>query len=265
MNEAKFKELLNDYVLGRLNAQDEQACEQFLEANPNYNDEVNSFRKVVLGLHDMEIPEPSENMDANFYAFLNSKTAQSKNNHLKKWWSNIWEIPFAKQLAFGVVILGFGMFLGNLFFGSMNAINSDGNTKIVSKQDAKNSQNILVLLEETSASKRLEAVNKSAKLNRVNDRIIAALFMTLNNDENVNVRLAAIESLALFTDNAKVRQGLIASITRQESPMVQIALADLMILLQEKKSVKEFKILLKAKDINEFAKDKLEKTIQYLM
>ena len=97
---------------------------------------------------------------------------------------------------------------------------------------------VLTLLDQPSANKRLQAVNEVNKLSSVTKTITKALFSTLNNDTNVNVRLSAIEALANYTEIPEVREGLIASIMNQKSPMVQIALADLMVKLQEKKAVK---------------------------
>ena len=97
------------------------------------------------------------------------------------------------------------------------------------------------------------------KLSSVTKTITKALFSTLNSDTNVNVRLSAIEALANYTEISEVREGLIASIIHQKSPMVQIALADLMVKLQEKKAVKSFKKLIKEKDVNESANKKWKK------
>jgi len=68
-------------------------------------------------------------------------------------------------------------------------------------------------------------------------RVTTALFKTLNEDSNVNVRLAALEALKPYVADDTVRQQLIASIAYQRSPLVQLALADLMVAIQEKKSV----------------------------
>jgi hypothetical protein len=51
----------------------------------------------------------------------------------------------------------------------------------------------------------------------------------------------------------------------QKSPMVQIALADLMVKLQEKKAVNSFKKLIEEKDVNASAKQKMEESIQQII
>jgi hypothetical protein len=87
----------------------------------------------------------------------------------------------------------------------------------------------------------------------------------LNTDTNVNVRLAAVTSLSKYVENPKVREGLVMSITKQESPLVQIALADLMVTLKEKKSINSMETLLQQPDINIHVKQKLEESIKQII
>ena len=122
-------------------------------------------------------------------------------------------------------------------------------------------QLVMSLLDQPSASKRLQAVNEVNKLTEVTERIISALLKTLNNDPNANVRLAALESLVQYVDLPEVREGLAMSITHQDSPLVQIALADLMVNLQEKGAIDAMKKLLKRPEIDKTVKQKIEESI----
>jgi len=81
----------------------------------------------------------------------------------------------------------------------------------------------------------------------------------------VNVRLITLEALIALAESPKVREGLVLSLIKQESPLVQVAQADAMIQLQEKRSVKELQQLLKKEGLNEMVKEKLEETITYLI
>ena len=79
-------------------------------------------------------------------------------------------------------------------------------------------------------------------------KVIMALLNTLDRDGNINVRLASLDVLAENSYIPEVRTGLIQSITNQDSPLVQIAMADIMIRLQEKESVEKFRQLLERND-----------------
>ncbi|MCK4465719.1 MAG: HEAT repeat domain-containing protein, partial [Bacteroidales bacterium] len=96
-------------------------------------------------------------------------------------------------------------------------------------------------------------------------KVIMALLNTLDRDPNINVRLGSLDALVEYVGNPVVREGLINSITKQDSPLVQVALADIMIALQEKRSVPELKKLLEKRDLNETAKERLEQSIKILL
>jgi hypothetical protein len=79
------------------------------------------------------------------------------------------------------------------------------------------------------------------------------------------VRLAALDVLMNYVKDDEVRAELIRSISLQDSPLVQIALADLMVMLQEKKSVSELKKLLQKDNTAKEVKAKIEKSLNVLI
>lgn len=87
-----------------------------------------------------------------------------------------------------------------------------------------------------SASERIDAVNQSLKLKKLDQDLIQLLINTLNFDDNVNVRLAACQALARFENEALVREGLIQSLKIQTDPNVQITLIELLVLIKEKRA-----------------------------
>ena len=148
----------------------------------------------------------------------------------------------------------------------LNKVSFLDKLKIAQKEtESVRSQLVLTLLDQPSANKRLQAVNEVSKLNKVTKTIITALFSTLNNDENVNVRLSAVDALKKYTDIPEVREGLIKSIINQNSPLVQMELADLMVVLQEKKAVKSFEKIIQEEDVNANVKEKMKESIQSII
>ena len=123
---------------------------------------------------------------------------------------------------------------------------------------------MLSLLQNPAASERIRAVSYTSEIGHVNPHIAAALLATLNSDPNVNVRLTTLEALTHFARDPVVREGLIQSILQQESPVMQAALADVMLKLQEKRAIQPFKKLLQQKDLNGMVRSKIEQTITQL-
>jgi HEAT repeat protein len=124
---------------------------------------------------------------------------------------------------------------------------------------------VLTLISQSSATDRLKAVGYTSELQQADERVIQALLFTLNHDENVNVRLVTVEALFRFADAPAVREGLVRSIAQQESPLVQLALADVMVALQEKRSVAPLSELLRRQATDFYVKEKLESSIRVLL
>jgi hypothetical protein len=84
----------------------------------------------------------------------------------------------------------------------------------------------LSLLQQQSASERLKGVSFTSQIERPGSEVTVALLDTLMHDANVNVRLATIDALKRFAASENVRRGVLDALTRQTSPLVQIALID---------------------------------------
>ena len=56
--------------------------------------------------------------------------------------------------------------------------------------------------------------------------MVNALLETVNYDDTVDVRLAAVDALRRLSTEAEVRARLASALDRQDSPLVQIALID---------------------------------------
>ena len=262
MEHKEFKESITDYITGNCSEHKEVAFQQYLKENPASRKEVEEMKTFLNGF-DEEV-EASSAMDMKFYSMLNAEEQKENKVSLFEKLVTALQAKLVKQLVYTFAILTVGFFIGN-------SMNLGGDEAIKTLNFAQNetedvrSQLVLALLQQPSANKRLQAVNEANKLNAVTETVIKAMFSTLNNDENVNVRLSAVDALANYVKIPLVREGLIASISKQKSPLVQIALADLMVVLQEKKAIKSFKKLIEKEDVNESAKEKMKESIERII
>ncbi len=101
----------------------------------------------------------------------------------------------------------------------------------------------LSLLDQRSASQRLQGVGWSSRIDQPNEEVLSTLIDTMNHDPNVNVRLAAVGVLGQFADTAIVREGMVRSLPVQQSPMIQLALIDLLVQLHDPRSPEIFERL----------------------
>ncbi|MEM7368766.1 MAG: HEAT repeat domain-containing protein [Bacteroidota bacterium] len=123
----------------------------------------------------------------------------------------------------------------------------------------------LSMLEKNSPSERLKAVYLTQEMPRVSDKVTTALLHTLHQDPNVNVRLVTLEILLEYANDPVVREGLIKAIPFQDSPLVQLAIAEAMVALQEKSSVQALEALLDRDMTPSEVKVELRKSIEILM
>jgi hypothetical protein len=87
----------------------------------------------------------------------------------------------------------------------------------------------LSLLQQQSASERLKGVGLTTQLQQPGSEVTRALLDALTHDPSVNVRLATVDALKPFAAGETVRRGVIDAFARQTSPLVQIALIDLVV------------------------------------
>ena len=83
-----------------------------------------------------------------------------------------------------------------------------------------------LLQQQGSASDRLRGVTRSYRVQSSDTEVLSALLRTVNTDPNVNVRLSAVDALKQFDASPIARRGIAQSLHKQDSPLVQVALLD---------------------------------------
>ena len=85
------------------------------------------------------------------------------------------------------------------------------------------------MLQQQSPSARLRGVSFSEQMAQPDRQVEQALLFAVNHDSNVNVRLSAVDALQKFTGNPEVVRAMVDAIPLQDSPLVQIALIDMLV------------------------------------
>jgi hypothetical protein len=182
---------------------------------------------------------------------------------LRRWLQPLLAPSPALRLAYTLLVLVAGLAIGyGLSYRSQ--LESSAPLAGSGAQPDQEQRMVLAQLGNPSATQRLRAVSSTKNIDQVNQAVVNALLSTLDNDPNVNVRLATLDALVLLGEDPVVRQGLVHSLTRQESPLVQAALADVMVQLQVRRSLRPLRQLLRQANLNEAVKAKIETSIQTL-
>lgn len=267
MEQERFDMWMMEYLSDTLDAGGKKEFEGFLQNHPEYQEQFSQMQQTWGQVDVTTVPEPSEAMDERFFEMLHNQIGKSEKSRdsLSSLFSRMVTALWRPQMAYGLLLLVLGLNLG--YFLKSDDSSENVKTTVVGNTDSEEvrEQLVLTLLEQPSANKRLQGINEVTKIKEVDETVIKALLQTLNSDPNVNVRLAAIESLTNYLDNPMVREGLVQSIVKQDSPIVQVTLASLMVALQEKKSVEPFKTLMRTQELDKSVKQKLETSINSII
>jgi hypothetical protein len=257
----KIKELIAEYLNSEISEENLEKLEQLADKEDlPLADFVQTFQQ----LDEIEAGEPGGQMDENFYSMLEAqkeKIAEKENRwgRLSEQLIRILSVPQVPRLAYGVILLLIGIVVGNMLMPNR------GYEQQISSMSAEMGQMrelmVLSMIKGDQATERIKAVNYVDKMESVDNKIIDALFKTLNNDKNTNVRLVSLEALAKFVELPKVREGLIKSINQQDSPIVLMTLADILVKLNDKRFIEELKNLLKKEDLDPTLRSILESEI----
>jgi hypothetical protein len=272
MNCERTKEQLVDYLSSQLTATEQEELATHLAECRDCREELQAVQRVWQTLGRLPVPEPSPHVRADFYAMLDTfkmEAEPARSYSLKglwQWWLAL-EIPVpVLRLVYSLCLIGVGA-IGGMWLSDARKTETANQQQIAALASQVGNMRqlmLLALIENPSASERLRAVGYTKELNDPNTRVVTALLSTLSSDPNVNVRLAALDALAPLAQAPNVRLGLVHALSQQESPLVQTALADVMVQLQERRSVKPLRELLKQDNLDQSVKSKLEQTIQTL-
>lgn len=246
-----------DHLAGELDPNHKEMLDKYLAERPKLYQDLKGSASTWEELLNVETPAPSPQLNQRFEAMLAGYTSARRQKvdvlaNFRSWLQVHWQ-PSLVSLIVGLVI-------GFLWLPEDT---SEVRTLTGEVQEMKKML-MLSMIDKPQAQERIKAVNMVSSLSSEDDRITTSLFTTLNNDGNVNVRLAALDALLHYAGEPAVRTKLIESIALQESPLMQVALADAMLLLQEKQAVEQFDKILESNRVDKSVRLKLESTIETL-
>jgi len=261
----QYIELIEKYNSGDATEAEITQIEQLLEDGVMEITDLGDLKALDQMIEKIHVPEPSGNMKAGFYNMLTKEKEKANRRSIFEAISEMLQSfglsPQGVRLAYVVTLLVIGVGIGWMIRPNY----STQLDTLTGEMQQMREMMMLSLLEKTSVTERLKAVNLTSQINHADERVITALLTTLNNDENTNVRLATIDALLNYADYPEVRQGLVEAIVQQHSGMVQIALAETMVALKEKSSVKELRKLLEHNHLEEGVKERISESISALI
>lgn len=264
MIDEQYIDLVTSYLDGTQTAEQHRELNRLIEEGAIDIIDLKEMEQVYRQLGTLPAAEPSEALRNRFYQRLDREKAKNDGTS-----ASVHRLfgGMPGRLNWRMVASAAAIFLVGLLAGDfMPLLNSHDQQidRLTSEVSRMREVMMISLLNDSSPTERLKAVNMGSEIRKADNRVVEALLATLNNDSNVNVRLAAVEALLDHASNPAVRSGLVNAIANQESPSIQVALADAMLIIQEKQSIDEFQKLLDRNGLDRNVRDKLENTIAVL-
>jgi cell division protein FtsB len=242
-----------DYLDGKLNKPEQLKFEKHIAQCTDCKRELQEM-EAFFNVFEEETPTPTNRLKTKFEAALEQeknnqgKVVQMESKPSSNWTSNVLKI------AASIALLAASFQMGSMF--QQRKVNED----IAQLQDETNQMKqtaMLSLMENQSASKRIQGVNYIEEFEKPDAAIIKALSNRLLYDDNDNVRMTAFEALVQFTSSETVKSTFIEALEKEKNPSIQVAIIQALVKIQEKKAAEPMKKLLEKEDTQPFIKEQI--------
>ncbi len=265
----EVQQLLIDYQDNKIENALHEELAKHLETCDKCRTEAQEMKSVLQSISEVPFEKPDERLRKNFNTMvqneLNKLHSFTEHNGTTKSKSVIQSFSPLLKIAAGFALLIVGVLIGLKLKTVSKSPQSDQLTDL--RKEVKEMKEVLMLtmIDQTSASQRIKAVNYADDISNPNPKVINALINTLNTDRNVNVRLAAAYSLAKFADNASVRDSLVESLGKQTEPIIQVVLINTLAEKREFKAIKPMQEIISNKNSLQEVKDIALKCIKTML
>ena len=236
----EVEKLMIDYL--DLNLKDDKRfeIEKHLETCERCLDELKDTQEVMKLISNDEMEKPDDSLRINFYHMLHSEI---KKNEVKLSPKDIpvtnWYNISSYRIAAAIALLICGTFIGLFIRPGFNNSSASNELKQLHSEvsDLKKAAMFTMLTQESS-SDRIQAVGYATDFGNADENVIGVLVKTLNNDKNVNVRMAAAYALSKFAYQRTVVDSLVKSLSQQSDPILQVTLINILAERKEKSALR---------------------------
>ena len=240
----RIREQIADYLAGRLEDAARGKFEAHTESCAACRAEIEELSDVWQQMDDLPAPEPDPAMRRRFLEVLEAYQAgmaagrserPSAAAPKRSWSCTLWPARPAWQAVVAATLVIAGRVGGRYAFAPRPVAEPQNEVAQLRGQVESLRQLVaLSLLQEQSPSSRLRGVNYAYQVAQPDDQVEQALLRAVNHDSNVNVRLSAVDALQKFAGSPDVRRALADAIPVQDSPLVQVAIIDLLAQLNDR-------------------------------
>lgn len=261
-NEEKEDEKFLNYLEGNLEQDETHEFEKSLFGDEESHKRLDEYQTVLEGMENAPEFSPSKALTEQFFETLKREKNKEEKNPVRKIRS-LWQGSPWMQVAAAVLLFFVGYFVDKRI-----SIDDMRNQEIADlREEISTTKHMIMLsmLNQQSASKRIQAVNYTYDLAEADEKLLEALLHTMNFDSNLNVRMAATEALYRFANDENVRLAMISSLKKEKNPEMQIMLIDMLVELKEQKALGVIQDLARQENLMKIVKAKANEGIEVLL
>jgi len=264
----EVEKLMVDYLDLNLEDNTRKEIEKHLETCERCLDELKDTQEVLNRISKDEMEIPDDSLRINFYHMLHSEIRKKEDRKVASFSVPVtpWYSSGRYRVAAAVTLLIFGTFIGMF----VHTISSGSNaTKEISQLQTEVSDlrktAMFTMLKEESSSDRLQAVSYAGDIHNADENVINVLVETLNNDKNVNVRMAAAYALSKFASQREVTDSLVKSLSLQTEPILQVTLINILAERKEKSALGPIQKIISNKNTLKEVRNVAENSLRVLI
>jgi hypothetical protein len=255
MNCEKVREQIPELLAGRLDETARESVVEHLETCAACRSEVAELNTVWRGMENLNDPSdavPDPSAKTRFLEVLHAYEAGlGVGQTAPKGRVLVFPRHPAWAAAIAAGLLAVGVLVGRF------PLQPQANPEVAALRgqlDGLRQMVALSMLQQQSPGARMRGVTYTEQMSQPDREVTDALLAAVKNDSNINVRLSAVDALQKFAGDPRVVPAMIDAIPGQESPLVQIALIDMLVQLNARNA---------SADLARLGKDsKLDETVR---
>lgn len=266
----EIAELLPDYLHAELSAEQKSVVERHLESCVECSEVAGLWKKLALIPDEQPSAAGRERFDAMLQAYQTGRQQESIQGRVPEKRLSLWSVfqwvrsPVG-AVAWSIALVALGTYVGLQLGGGKSSATSQQDLAAMHTELANMRQMVaLSMLQQQSASQRLEGVSWTQREERLDPQVLAALMHTLRYDPSVDVRLAALDALSRHAGQPQVKKTVVDALQEQQSPLVQVALIDQIVEWRDAEAAARIQKLRQMPDVNPTVRERADWAISKL-
>jgi predicted anti-sigma-YlaC factor YlaD len=262
----EIAELLPDYLQQGLQGEQKNIVERHLESCVECREVAGLWKQLALIPDELPSPLGRARFDAMLQAYQAGQGTEVVTRRAGHGASIRTVFQWLRSpvgaVAWSIALVALGTYAG-LQLGSAKS-NSQDLAAMHTELTSMRQMVALSMLQQQSASQRLEGVTWTRREEHLDPQVLSALMHTLRYDQSVDVRLAALDALSRHAGQPQVKKTVVDALQEQQSPLMQVALIDQLVEWRDTEAAPGLEKLRKLPNLNPTVRQRADWAISKL-